>query len=170
MEHQMNPGAGTLWEYPLVADAKLSASLDLTMESGTIPQILVDMFSATYANLNKTLDFTIGGVQIQVPFRMSEAVIPVEKGGLMRYSLTLADRSARSGVTVLPSGTTTLLEKALNAPKTALAFAFTPTSPNNIAMSGNMVFESVDFTIEDGRLVPINYAFLTQGTVTGASN
>lgn len=169
-EHKMNAGAGQLWEAPLVVDGRFNASLDLAMESGTVPQILVDMFSATYGDLNKVLDFTVSGTQVTVPFRMGEAEIPVEKDGLMRYALQLADRSARAGVTLAPAGTTTLLQKAFNAPKTAVAFAFTPAAADNIAISGNMVFESFDLTIEDGKLVPSAITFLTTGTVSGVDN
>lgn len=165
--HKQNPGAGQLWAYPIVADAKFDGSLKLGMDRAAVPQILIDMFSATYGDKNRVLAATIGGVGLSIPFRQKVATIPVEKDGLQEYTLELADRSARAGVTVLPSGTTSLLEKAINQPKTALAFVFQPNSHPSINISGNMVYESLELMIEDGKLVPTKISFATQGTVAG---
>jgi len=167
MTHQMKAGVGQLWQTPVVSDGSFDTSLTLDFDGTAVPQLLVDMFSATYANLNKTLDFTVNGVQIQIPFRMREASIPVGKGEKQIYTLGLADRSARSGVTVLPSGTTSLLEKALNQPKTAIAFAFQGASTFNISMSGNMVWSRYQLQIQDSGLVLASASWLSYGTVTG---
>jgi hypothetical protein len=169
MVHKMNPGTGQLWAYPIVADGKFEGSLKLGMDRAAVPQILIDMFSATYGDKNRVLAFTLNSVGVSVPFRQKSAAIPVEKDGLMEYTLDLADRSARAGVTVLPSGTTSLLEKAINQPKTALAFVFRPASHPSINISGNMVWETFELNIEDGKLVPSKLTFATQGTVTGAA-
>lgn len=164
--HKMNPGTGELWAYPVVVDGHFDASLKLGM-GALAPEILKDFFSATYATQNKVLTFTHNAIAFSIPFRQMGAEVPVAKDGLMEYTMALADRSARAGVTVLPSGTTSLIEKAFNAPKTALAFAFTPASSASVAIAGNMVFESMDFEITDGALTVLNFGFATQGAVTG---
>lgn len=169
-EHKLSPGAGLLWELPVVADGRLSASLELAHDSTEAPALLIALGSGTYGDLNLTLDFTLGGVQIQAPFRLAQGTLPIEKSGLMTYTLTLADRSARSGVTVLPSGTTSLLEKALNAPRTAIAFAFKGKAHPTIEASGNMVYKSMNLEIRDGGLVPVQYEWATQGAVTIAAS
>lgn len=167
--HQMNPGVGDLWAYPVVADGRFSGSLRLAHMTDTAAGPLIDFMSNTYADKNKVLAFTINSVGFSVPFRMTDAGIPVTKDGLIEYTLALADRSARSGVTVLPSGTTSLLEKAFNQPRTALAFAFRPKAHPSQNFAGNMVIKSVRLGINDGNLVPIQYVYATQGTVTGAA-
>lgn len=167
MTHKPNPGAGELWAFPVVVDGHIDGSLKLGM-GALAPEILKDFFSATYATQNKVLTFTMNSINFSFPFRQVGADVPVAKDGLMEYTMSLMDRSARSGVTVLPSGTTSLIEKALNAPKTALAFAFTPAASNSVALSGNMVFESFDMQIDNGALVMANYSFLTQGTVSAS--
>lgn len=166
-QHKMNPGLGQRWVYPIVADGEFDGSLKLGMDRAAVPQILIDMFSATYGDRNRVLAFTINSVGFSVPMRQMEATIPVVKDGLQEYTLSLADRSARSGITVLPIGTTSLIQKAINAPKTALAFVFQPHATPTITIGGNMVWESMELAIEDGALIPTKVSFATQGTVTG---
>jgi hypothetical protein len=167
MTHQPKAGVGQLWQTLVVADGLFDASLTLDFDGTAAPALLVDMFSGTYANLNKVLDFTVGGVQIQIPFRMREASIPVGKGEKQTYTLGLSDRSARSGVTVLPSGTSSLLEKAINQPKSSIAFAFQGAGASNISISGNMVWQRYQLQIQDSGLVLATASWLSFGTVTG---
>ncbi len=165
---KMQPGAGQLWSYATVMDGEFEGSLDLGMDSSVIPQPIIDSFSPTYADSHKVLAFTIGGTGVSVPFTQGELVLPIEKGGFMKYTMALQDRSARSGVTILPTGTTSLLQKAINDPKTAIAFAFQAyDGADSPAIAGDMVFESVGLDIIDGELVPIKYNFATSGVVTG---
>lgn len=167
-QHRMKPGAGELWAYPIVTDAIISATMEVGWDTSDAPALVHDFLGATYANMNKVLAFTVAGTEFEIPFRMRSLGIPVEKAGLKIYTLELADRSARSGVTVKPTGTTSILQKAFNAPKTALAFAFQPDSAATEAITGDMVFRSLRMDVRDGALVPIQYGFSTQGAVTGA--
>ena len=169
MKHRMKPGAGELWAYPIVTDGFLTGQVEVGILSASVPQLLLDMFSSTYGDLNKTLDFTIGGVQIQVPLRAGSMNIGIEKDGLQMFSISLDDRSARAGVTVLPSGTTTLLEKSINQPKTALAFSFTGKAATSFNIAGNMVWDRYELQIRDNELVPSSLSFLSQGAWTSTS-
>ncbi len=165
---KMQPGAGQLWSYATVMDGEFEGSVKLGMDNSVLPQPVIDSFSSTYADGNKVLAFTIGGTNVSVPFHQGELGLPIEKGGFTEYNLALVDRSARAGVTILPTGTTSLFQKSINDPKTAIGFAFQAyagaTSPK---ITGNMVFESVDLDIIDGELVPIKYNFATSGVVSG---
>lgn len=165
--HKMSPGNGDLWAFPIVADGKLQGSLRCGMDASDAPDLLLQAFSGVYADPNQTLTFTLNSVAYSFPFRATNHSIPVSKDGLMEFTSKLMDRSARSGVTILPSGTTSLIEKALNASKTALAFSFKPQSANSITIGGNMVFQSMQMSIVDGQLSPVKFSFATQGVITG---
>jgi hypothetical protein len=167
MSHQMKAGIGEKFAYPVVTGRTFSASMDLDIETTAGPTLLVDMLSTTYAHRDHTLSFTVNGVVIALPVRIVNAGIPFEHAGKQRFTLQLGDRSGISGSTITPSGTTSLLEKALNAYKTALAFSFQGASAASIALSGNMVWDSYSLRIQDGQLVPSSMSFQTQGTVTG---
>lgn len=171
-EHIMTPSTGDLWDIPEVADGNLSATLLLTIDTTATPGPLLAFFSdeAGYADQNLTLDYTLNAVQYQTPMRITGVSIPVAKAGRQEYTLTLSDRSARSGVTLLPSGTTSLWEKALNDPKTALAFDFRNAALAGIRLQGNMVWASAAMTIEKGGgVVLAEYEWLVQGAVTDTS-
>lgn len=166
---KMNPGTGQLWSVPVVTDGLFTGALRLAMMTDAATALITDFFSGTYADKNKTLTFTLNSVSFSVPIRVGDIGLPVTKDGLLEYSVALGDRSARSGVTILPSGTATLLAASLNAPRTALAFVFRPKVHPSNQISGNMILKSMRFSVNDGALVPIQYTYATQGTIAGAA-
>lgn len=167
--HGMNPGIGELWQFPVIADRRFSGSLRLAMMTDDAPDLLVDLLSGTYADKNKLFSFTINGVEFEVPMRMTGATIPIQKEGMLEYTIPLADRSGRSGVTVKPTGTTSLIEKAFNSASTALAFAFRPKVHPSLNFAGNMLIKSFRMSIQDASLVPVNLTYACQGTWTGTA-
>jgi hypothetical protein len=169
VSQKMNPGTGQLWSFPVVTDGLFTGSLRLAMMTNAAAAFVADFMGGTYANKNGTFTFTLNGVSFSIPIRMSDLSLPVSKDGLLEYSVALGDRSARSGVTVLPSGTSGLLAQALNAPRTALAFVFRPKAHPNNEFSGNMILKSMRFSVNDGALVPFKYTYATQGTIAGAA-
>lgn len=166
--HGMNPSIGDLWAFPVIVDRRFAASLRCAMMTDDAPDLLVDFMSGTYADKNKTLGFTINSVGVECPMRVTDASMAIAQQQMLEYNLSLADRSGRSGVTILPSGTTSLLEKALNQSRTALAFSFRPKAHPSMNFSGNMIVRRVSLGISDNVLIPISYTYATQGTVTGA--
>lgn len=168
-KHQMKGGAGEAWEHPVVTGRDFSATLDLDCDSAAVPQPLVDFFSTTYADRDKTLTFTLNGVAFSLPMRIIGAGMPVEQAGKQHYTLSMGDRSAYSGQTVSPSGTTSLIQKIFNAYKTAITFSFQAAAAKSISATGNAVFDSLSLEINNGILVPTKLVLLTQGTVTGTA-
>lgn len=169
MNHVMKAATGLKWEHPQVSGRVFAASLELDIDDASTPDLLLAMFSSTYADRNKTLTFVLNGVSVSMPMRIIGSTQPIEQAGKQKYTMVLGDASGRSGTTVTPSGSTTLLEKAINAYKTVVAFAFQGASTYNIAVSGNMVWDALGLKIEDGLLVPSRMSFLGQGTITGSS-
>lgn len=166
--HQMKGGNGELYEFPQVTGVKASASIELDLDT-TIGGILIaNFYSATNTDRNKILAFTVGGVGIELPFKMVSCSKPVERDGLQTYTLGLEGRQVLYG-TVMPTapvGTTSLLEKAFNSFRTALAFDWKSSAATGYRLQGNMVYNSVSLKIADAQLVPVNYSFKTQGTIT----
>lgn len=166
---KMNPGTGQLWSFPVVSDGLFTGALRLAMMTNASTSLITDFMSGTYGDKNKTFTFTLNGVSFSIPIRMADIGLPVTKDGLLEYSVALSDRSARSGVTVLPSGTATLLAQSINAPRTALPFVFRPKVHPSNQFSGNMILKSMRFSVNDGALVPVAYVYSAQGTTAGAA-
>ena len=62
-----------------------------------------------------------------------------------------------------PVGTSTLLEKAINAPKTPLAFTFASHTTEGLARTGYLLIQSAEVRIEDARIVRESYSFRVTG-------
>jgi hypothetical protein len=163
--HKMKAGVGELWAYPIVADGSISASAELDIDDSALPDWIKSYYSATQTDRHIDLEFALGGITYKLPMAMGEKVMEIGKGELMTATLSLLDRSGRSGATVLPSGTTTLFHKALNAPKEELEFAFSPLTDKTFDFTGNIVFASASLEITES-LIRQRYSFALQGEPT----
>lgn len=166
VEHviQQSYGTSQAWAVPITVDRMLKASLNLAVDSTAAPALLSAMGSSTYTDRDLILDVTIDGVQIQVPMRAGPAKIPITKDGLIHFTIDLFDRSARSGVTVLPSGTTSLLEKAINSYSTVVAYSFIGAAANAISIAGNMVWKSYNMKVRDREIISVVANWENTGT------
>lgn len=169
VEHRDKPGAGELWAYPVPSNRVISASGSIGIQTANSPGLLVAMGSNTYADLNLAFSMTLGGVTFDVPLRLSETAFSLDNGGILTHSFSASDRSGRSGVTITPSGTTTFIEKILNAWQTAIGFSFSPSAAPSVSYGGNMVFKSMQLSVADKQLVPTQFTWMSQGAVTVAA-
>ena len=62
-----------------------------------------------------------------------------------------------------PTGTTSILEKALNAAQTAVAIVWTTQVAGGAAYTGNALYSSFAFSINQGRVVRNQYSFVGVG-------
>jgi hypothetical protein len=91
-------------------------------------------------------------------------------GATQRYKITLNSRWATGANNpTAPTGTTSLLEKAFNAPGTALAIVATSRATNGISYSGNFVIESARVAINQADAIMTQYRFRSSGAVTATA-
>lgn len=160
------------WAWPQFMGKDYSARATLF-----IPATSGQAFSAAVhgarSGLAVTLTFTINGVAITLPMLITEAVHKTNVDDHQMYEVALEGRAPDSGsYPTAPTGTTSLLEKAFAAPGTALAFVITTkASPDGVTYSGNMVYESFNFSIgQNGQLVKEQYTWAVRGTPTAATS
>lgn len=179
--HDEGAGVGDYWKHPIVVwPISISAEVTLNLpDSGTanaLQDTLGDLLNATpataIANRNAIFDIVIGGTNIEVPMLIENARWSGESGKLQTVTFTLKGKNCAAATAhpTVPTGTTSLLEKAFNDPKTALAFALTPKSANSTAIAGNMVFSSYGFDFNDSQIIAERYEFLTHGACTATGN
>lgn len=79
-----------------------------------------------------------------------------------------ADPGGATAYPTAPVGTTTMFERALNAPRTPLAFTYVSKLVDGLSRTGNCLIESAEMTIEDARMTRESYSFRVTGDWTTA--
>jgi hypothetical protein len=173
-EHRMQAGVGEKYAKPQVVakDYQIAVALDI---ENTDSYTLMNLMGGTdFTNVDQTVSITINSVAITTAMNLNQGTISAQRYDLQELSLSFDGADPGAGAfPAAPTATASILEKALNAPTTEIAFAFqNAVSGVTTAMnaSGNCVFESFSFEVQDGQLVNETYNFATYGTVTIAAS
>lgn len=179
--HDEGGGVGDYWKYPCVVwpigfTAEVTLNLPDSGTANALQDTMGDLMNATpataIANRKVNFDIVINGVNIELTTLITNARWTGEPGKLQTVTFSLQGKQCASGDAhpTLPTGTTSLLEKTLNAPKTPLAFVLTPKSSNSTSFAGEMVPSSYGFDFNDGQIIAERYEWLTHGPVTATGN
>lgn len=173
-------GGNNFWSYRefITKNYTLSGTIRIDSASNILRNINADFHNsgpntAQRQALQMVVSFTINGVTITVPMTLNSIQHGVDQSGAQQYTVGLSGQSPDSGdYPTAPTGTTTLLEKALNAPGTALAIAFTPvgTVGEGGQLAGNVVFSEFAVTVQERNLVLEEYTFVNDGPITWTNN
>jgi hypothetical protein len=173
-EHRMQSGTGEKYTKPQVTakDYQITVNLDVdTTKSYTLMNMLA---GSDFTGTAKTISVTINSVTITIPMTFNQGTLTAQRYELQELALSFDGADPGTGnYPSAPTGTTSILEKALNAPTTALAFVFQNASSGDTGgfnASGNAVFESFSLKTQDAQIVEENYSFATQGTITMAAS
>jgi hypothetical protein len=174
-EHRMQAGIGEKYAKPQVVakDYQITATLDVqAVDSYTLADLIG---GADFSDVDQAVSVTIEGVAITVPMNLNTFALNVSRYELQEMVLTFQGADAGAGsYPTAPTGTSSLLEKALNAPTTEVNVTFQNAlsgDANGVNVSAAAVFESFEIQTQDGQLVNETYNFLTYGTITtGASS
>lgn len=170
----MQAGVGEKYGKPQVVAKDYTIAVNLDVDTGDAKAFFDMIAGADFSNVDQTVSFTLNSVVVTIPMNLNEGTLTAQRYQLQ--SLALAFDGADPGAGNFPSAptaTTTILEKALNAPTTEMAFSFQNALAANtggIAASGTCVFDSVSIKIADGQLVEEQYGFVTYGAVTIAAS
>jgi hypothetical protein len=172
-------GSGDVWAWPEITAKKLTWELEI-MLPGTIGSTdalmtdLAEQAGTTSDHLDGHLwtpSFTLNGVTITAAGVLANFQHVIEEEGLQVYRVTLDGRAPDDPSTAYPAaptGTTSLLEKALNQ-RTAIAVSIRnrQTGNNNsIAWAGNALIVGATVNIPQSGLVRVDYTLEGQGALT----
>ncbi|MBS1725362.1 MAG: hypothetical protein JST51_01480 [Armatimonadetes bacterium] len=166
------PCVGAVYRRKLNTKLKITTKVEVTADDDIASSILSAFASsASWSARNATYDLAFNSINYTLPMRMSSAQLVGERDGLQVVSVDLASKSPDTGAfPTAPTGTIGLLQKSLNAFKDPIAFAFQSiASTIGVAVSGNVMFDSVSFEISDEAIVPIKYRFRNYGDWTIAA-
>lgn len=167
---KMRAGVGAWFKRPQNVKKAYSISVVLDCDDAIASAFMIPMHSTTSADRNMILSITLNGIAITLPCRLQKATSGAKRDELQEISLELVGRSPDTGnFPTAPTGTSTLLEKAFNDWKTALAFEYDSAVAAGFTVSGSMIFSSFSFEIADEQLVSTSYAWDSYGTVTAAA-
>jgi hypothetical protein len=168
-DKQKLPNTGELFRKSQNTNKTLAFSLsDVPVNDGVAFAFAGAIASTDKAACDATIGMTTNGITFTIPMRLKSVNLPYERDGLQVLSVEFVDRAPATGAyPTAPTGTTTLIEKAINAYKVAYPFSFrSKAGTGGIVYTGNMIFTSLDLTIDDGSATLTNLEFETFGAVT----
>jgi len=173
-EHRMQAAIGDKYVKPQVVakDYQIAVALDVqNVDSYTLMNL---MGGTDFTNVAKAVSITINSVAITIASNLNQGTVKAQRYDLQELALSFDGADPSTGAfPAAPTGTTTILEKALNAPTTEIAFAFQNAvagNTNGMNARGNCGFESFSFEVQDGQLVNETYNFATYGAITIAAS
>lgn len=173
-EHRMQAGVGEKYVKPQVVAKDYQIAVALDIESTDSYTLMAMMGGSDFTNVDQPVSITINSVAITIASILNQGTVKAQRYELQELALNFDAGDPGSGsFPAAPMGTTTILEKALNAPTTELAFAFQNAQSGDTTgmnASGNAVFESFSIEVQDGQLVNETYNFATYGSVTIAAS
>lgn len=166
--HQETSARGDKFHAPQVTNKAYSGSAELFVLDSAAPDLMGTLLGSTSTTNNSTISVTINGVTITLPVLITQHDLAVPYGGLQMLSMSFDGRALLTvdPYPTLPTGTTTLLEKALNDPLTALAYDIKTRATNGVRLQGNMIWNSFDLSVNERQIIKTQYSWLGTGTVT----
>lgn len=170
---------GDIWKYPVITNKSLTWEFDLHVPgtSGSNDPLMTEiaqMAGTTSDNLDGHLftpSITINGITITAAGVLSGFRHSHEDEGLQVWKVTLAGRAPDNEATAYPAaptGTTTLLELALNT-RAAVAVSTrnrATGNSNSVAWAGDAVITGCELVVPQTGLVMTNYTFEGFGALT----
>lgn len=173
-------GGNNIWSYKqfITKDYSATGTIRIDDASNVLRALHADFHNAGTNTaqrqaLQMALAFTINGVSVSVPMTLTNVEHGVSESGVQQYTVTLSGQSPDTGdYPTAPTGTSTLLEKAFNAPQTALAILFTPigTVGQGGQLGGNVKIASFQISVQERNLVLERYTFVNDGPITWTNN
>lgn len=166
-------GVANLWKSPLNTVLGISGSITLNLPNSTTANALRTILKAINDSAtarNVPVSITINAIAVTLDMHIMSYEWNGDPGKLQTVTFQVEGKDDGSGIVTAPAGTTTLLEKALNAFKTPIAFAFTPKAANSLALSGECIFTGASFTFNDAQIITTEYSLESHGTVTATQN
>ena len=137
-----------------------------------VPVAAVPLMAALDAPSNAAgaYSFTLNGVTVTFPVVITSAAHGASNGQVQTVTVNFVGQDPLTGdMPSAPTGTTTILEKILNVPQTALAIAWTTKASGGVAYTGNALIQSYSISISNGAVVTESMTWAGVGAITDAA-
>lgn len=133
----------------------------INTDAATEDGLILDAASGTLSNLNMVVAFTINSVAFSVPFMIKSAKHSWTRGDVQMWDFSFVQRGAITS----PSGTSSLLTKAINAPGTVQALIVESKTTGGLNYDGDFFVESFGFSVNKQDAVITNYRWISEGAI-----
>lgn len=163
-------GEADKWAFPQnirLGDVTIDGTLKI--EASAAPGIIAIGLSATLTDAVADVTLTVNGVPYTMPMIIEKVGHMVKRDNVQECQVTLKLRDdGYTNIPNAPTGTTSIIEKALNAYTTALALSWTTKASGGLTYSGNFIFNSVTLTTSNSSVISLAVTMSSQGTITAA--
>lgn len=161
-------GCGDGWQYPNVTGGGFSGSARIKIPTSGVP-LMAGIDAVTDAD--GVFTFTLNGVSVTLPVLITSIQHSMRVGDVQVLEVTFKGQDPLTGTyPTAPTGTTTLMEKIFNAPRTALAVVLTTKAADGVAYTGNVVPQSYSVAIADGQVVRESFTFQGVGALADVAS
>lgn len=165
-QHDDARGDGTEWLFPVYVGEDSSANVQLMINTSSYPAFALAMEADGQTAVNLTPSTTINGVTISFPAMIERLANSLPQQGRQLLDISLLG----TGVATSPSGTSSLLAAALNAPETALALSVETKDTNGATWAGNALIQSLAINVPVSGPVTTQFTYVSQGAWTIVSS
>jgi hypothetical protein len=156
------------WAYPVYTGSTIDGTATLKVPAGSVP--LMAALDAP-GDADGVFTFTLNGNTVTFPVIITSLAHAASNGQVQTVTVNFQGQDPLTGnMPTAPTGTTTIVEKILNAPQTALAIAWTTKSSNGVAYTGNALIQSYSVNISNGSVVTENMTWAGVGASTDAAS
>jgi hypothetical protein len=161
-QHDDSRGNATEWLFPIYVGEDTSSSCQLMIPTAGYPGFALGMEADGQAAVDLALSTTINGVTVSFPAMMERFANSLPQQGRQLLDISLLG----TGVATSPSGTSSLLAAALNAPFTAVALSVSTKSTGGSVWAGNALIQSLAINVPVTGPVTTQFTYVSQGAWT----
>ena len=166
-QHVNGDACEDAWAYPVYTGSTLTGSATLKVPATSVP-MMAALDAPSDADMAFT--FTLNGNTVTFPIIVTSVTHESTVGNVQMVRVEFEGQDGLTGdFPTAPTGTTTIFEKVMNAPQTALAATFTSKASGGVAYSGNVLIQSYSLTINNSAVVKENFTWAGVGAVTDAA-
>jgi hypothetical protein len=165
--HAMGDACQDGHAYPVYTGSTIDGSAVLKVPTTSVP-LMAALDAPGDADLAFT--FTLNGVQVTFPVIITSVAHNASVGQVQMVNVSFVGQDPLTGNhPSAPTGTTTILEKVLNAPQTAIPIAFTSKASGGVAYTGNALIQSYSVNISNSAVVEESMTWAGVGAPTDAA-
>lgn len=158
------PCVGQLFQLYSV-DPGGSITADISMEIADSNSVAIQLMllaeSDAVTDSEAVLTFTLNGSPVTLPGWIAGNSHSV--AGRQKVSIPFQGNDPGTTYPTAPTGTSSLLERALNAPRTPIPFQFTSKLVGGADRTGYLLISGAEISIEDSKIVAESYDFVVNG-------
>lgn len=169
--HSLDDANKDVYAAPSVTNKAYSGTVKLLVPAASAQAIVGAFHPANLAGLTSlkfVFSITVNGVTITLPVLGKSIKLMADYGKNQELEVGWEGQHQQvaGAYPTVPTGTSSLLEKALNDYRTALAYVFKTHGTNGHQLSGNMVWDSYSFSFDNRSVIKSSMAWQTSGTPT----